>query len=64
MKKIPFFFHFRNVLGIVKPLFPDTKVDRIIFIASAKFEKFPEELMKSVKFLALEGSRGNTSLKK
>lgn len=47
----------RNVLDIVKPLFPDTKVDRIIFIASAKFEKFPEELMKSVKLLTLEGSR-------
>lgn len=53
----------RNALGIVKPLFSyndnesNTKVDRIIFIASAKIEKFPEELMKSVRFLALEGSR-------
>lgn len=62
-------FHFRNVLGNVNHFFSgndnkiNTKVDRIIFIASAKSENLPEELMKSVRFLALEGSRGNTTLK-
>lgn len=62
-------FHFRNVPGIVKHFFfgndnkTNTKVDRIIFIASAKSENLPEELIKSVRFLALEGSRGNPMFK-
>lgn len=51
------------MFGIVKFFFFDIKVDRIIFIVLVKFEKFFEELMKFVKFLVFEGSRGNILLK-
>lgn len=47
----------RNLFDILQHLYSDAKVDRIIFIVSAKSKEFPEELMKSVRFIALEGSR-------